>query len=243
MSYVGEIGAIMGSVAGSSSWNGAAGFSAKPDAGGGSPCKGTQSGHCCYTPQGSAAGSTPTYVSAGDIVIKDGSNTIATMSPTTEGGIMNIYITTSQHDSTFQWAGGDTLNFAAAGGTVNAFSGSVVAPALMQNISPALSTTAPTMVSASSDFTVTWMPGGTSGAASSIFVGAMNGNTPDGSIYCNGMDSDGSITVPQALLANIATGDALQIVLTRVMTNIVTTGNVSVIIGVSAETLGAGKLQ
>jgi hypothetical protein len=57
------------------------------------------------------------------------------------------------------------------------------------------------------------------------------------------MDSAGSITVPQALLANMTTGDALQIVLTRLVSSTVTMGNVNVIIGVSAETLGAGQLQ
>jgi len=49
--------------------------------------------------------------------------------------------------------------------------------------------------------------------------------------------------VPKALLANIASGDDLQIVVTRLASNTVTAGNVTVLIGVSAETLGVGKLQ
>ena len=232
----------MGSAGGTTVWNGAAGFSAAPDAGG-AACKGTQSGGCCYTPPSSSgSGSTLTFVSAGDIVIKDGSNSIVTMSPSTQGGVMDVYSTSSQQAPSFQWSGGDTLTFTASGAAVNAFSGSVVAPALMQDISPAFSTTTPTMVSASSDFTVTWTAGNT-GAASGIFVGAMKGMTGDGSISCNSMDSAGSITVPQALLANLTSGDDLTIVLTRLVSKPVTTGNVSVIIGVSAETLGTGKLQ
>jgi len=184
-----------------------------------------------------------TFVSAGNIVINDGSSTIATMSPGTQGGVMNVYAANSQQDSMLKWAGGDTLTFAAAGGSVNAFSGTVVAPGLMQNITPILSTTTATTVPASSDFTVGWTAGTTSGVAASVFVGAMKGMTADGSIYCNGMDSDGSITVPKALLANIASGDDLQIVVTRLASNTVTAGNVTVLIGVSAETLGVGKLQ
>jgi hypothetical protein len=234
----------MGSAGGNTVWNAAAGFSAAVDAGGGATCKGTQSGACCYTPpSGSSTGSTLTFVSAGDIVVKDGSNAIATMSASTQGGVMDVYATNSQQTSTFKWAGGDTLTFTAAGGTVNAFSGTVVAPDLMQNITPILSTMTPTMVPAGSDFTVGWTAGTTSGVASSLFVGALKGMTPDGSIYCNGMDSVGSITVPQALLANITSGDDLQIVVTRLVSNTVKAGNVTVLIGVSAETLGAGKLQ
>ncbi len=234
----------MGSAGGTTIWNGAAGFSAAVDAGGASTCKGTQSGACCYLPAGgSSTGSTLTYVSAGDIVVKDGSSTIATMSASTQNGVMNVYATSNQQDATFKWAGGDTLTITAAGGTVNAFTGTVVAPGLMQNITPILSTTTPTTVSAGSDFTVGWTAGTTSGVASSVFVGAMKGMTPDGSISCNGMDSDGSITVPKALLANLTTGDDLTIVLTRLASSPVTTGNVSVLIAVSAETLGTGKLQ
>jgi hypothetical protein len=156
---------------------------------------------------------------------------------------MNVYGANIQQDSAFKWVGGDTLSFTAAGATVNAFSGSVVAPGLMQNINPALSTMTPTMVPSSADFTVTWAPDGTSSTASSIFVGALKNMAPDGSIYCNGMDSAGSITVPQALLANMSSGDALQIVLTRLMSNTVMMGNANVIIAVSAETLGAGQIQ
>jgi hypothetical protein len=235
----------MGSVGGTSMWTVAAGFSATPDAGGAATCKGTQSGDCCYTPPNGSGSTTNTltYVSAGDIVIKDGSNPIATLSPSTQGGVMDVYATSSQQVATFQWAGGDTLTFTAAGGTVDGFSSTVVTPALMQGISPALSTMTPTTVSASSDFTVTWTPGATSGATSGIFVGALKGMTPDGSISCNGMDSAGSITVPQALLANMTSGDDLQIVLTRLVSSMSTAGNVDVLIGVSAETLGSGKLQ
>jgi hypothetical protein len=233
----------MGSAAGNSIWDGSAGFFATPDAAGASTCSGTQSGDCCYTPPGNSAGSSVTYVSAGDIVVNDGSTAIATISPTTQSGAMNAYVTSSQQDSTFKWAGGDTLSFAATGGTVNAFSGTVVAPGLIQNIDPAFSTMTPTMVPSSSDFTVTWSPDATAGAAASIFVGATKGSTADGSIACNGMDSAGSITVPSTLLANMTSGDTLQIVLTRLVSTTVTTGNVKVAIGVSAETLGSGQLQ
>jgi hypothetical protein len=233
----------MGSAGGSTIWNAAAGFSATPSPGG-ATCNGTKSGDCCYTPpSGSSTGSTLTYVSAGDIVVKDGSNTIATMSAGTQGGVMNVYTTSSQQVATLKWQGGDTLSFTAAGGTVNAFSGTVVAPELMQNITPILSTMTPTMVSASSDFTVGWTAGTTSGVACSVFVGASKGMTPDGSISCNGMDSAGSITVPAALLAKMASGDDLTIVVTRLASSTVTAGNVKVLIGVSAETLGVGKLQ
>jgi hypothetical protein len=41
----------------------------------------------------------------------------------------------------------------------------------------------------------------------------------------------------------MTSGDDLTIVLTRLVSNTVTTGNVNVLIGVSAETLGTGKLQ
>jgi hypothetical protein len=202
-----------------------------------------QSGSCCYAPASTGTANTATYVSAGDIVVRDGSNAIATMSPTMQNGVMNVYVASSQQDQTYQWAGGDTLSFSATGGMVDAFSGTVVAPALMQGINPALSTMTPTMVSSSSDFTITWTPAATSGVASGIFVSALKGSVPDGSISCNGTDSAGSITVPKALLANMSTGDDLQIVLSRLVSTTVTSGNVTVIIGVSAETLGAGQLQ
>lgn len=241
--YSGVIGAIMGSAAGQSSWSGAAAFAATPDAGEASTCQGTQSGSCCYMAPGSSAGNTPTYVSAGDLVVKDGSNTIATMSPGTQNGAINVYGTSSQQGSTFKWAGGDTLSFTAAGGTVDAFSGTVVAPGLMQNIDPALGTTMPTMIPIGSDFTVSWTPGGTSGVGCSIYLSATKSSTPDGSITCTGMDSAGTLTVPQALLAKMTTGDTLQIVLTRITSSLVTTGNANVVIGVAAETLAAGQLQ
>jgi hypothetical protein len=194
-------------------------------------------------PPGSSTTNTLSFVSAGNIVVKDGSTTIATISPSTQGSVMNAYVENSQQSSTFKWAGGDTLSFTASGGTVNAFSGSVVAPPLMQMITPIFDPMTATNVPASSDFTVGWMAGTTQGAMASLFMAAMKGSTPDGSIFCNGMDSAGTITVPQVLLAKMTNGDALQIVLTRLVSTTVSAGNVNVIIGASAETLGAGQLQ
>jgi len=147
-------------------------------------CNGMMVGACCYqTPA-----STPPGISAGTLTVTDGSTTLATlMSPE--------YASSSELDKSVMWAPGDTIKIAGSGGMFDAFSLSVVTPSLLSGVKPALS--AALTVPTSSDLVVTWTPSGQ--ACSKVIFGLSQANENAG-IGCSADDSDGTLSVPSALL-------------------------------------------
>ena len=91
-------------------------------------CPGTQTGACCsYAQPGmdlSNGGVEPITVSAGMIALADGPRTLGSLG--FEG--IGYEPLSSAEVSSLSWTPGDTLAVSAAGGTVAAFSGFVVAP-------------------------------------------------------------------------------------------------------------------
>ena len=109
-------------------------------------CAGTVVGPCCYQDPSSA----PSLISAGTITVANGMATLAELKPPN-------YSANSPADVQFTWAPGDTLSVTANGGTVDAFMGSVTAPALLKGISPSFSLGEVT-ISLKSDWVVSWSP-------------------------------------------------------------------------------------
>jgi hypothetical protein len=179
-------------------------------------CVGTVLGACCYETNPAA---TPTPASAGAITIADGTTTLATLTPP-------AYSASSATDSTLTWTGGTTLDITAAGATVDAFTASIVAPAQVAGLSPAL--TSAITVPKSSDFVVSWTPGKL--ACLKISFGLTQG-TGLPYISCAVDDSAGTLTVPASLLGmfTAASGTA---VLERIDGKHVLSGNAD--IGIAA---------
>jgi hypothetical protein len=152
-------------------------------------CNGMMVGACCYqTPP-----APPPYASAGTLTVSDGTTTLDTlMAPATAGP----YVGSSFETSTIVWAPGDTLKVVGSGGTVDAFTISVVAPALLTGVTPAL--TAALTVPTTADLVVTWTP--SSQACSKVIFGLSQMGTGLPEIGCTADDSDGTLTVPSSLL-------------------------------------------
>jgi hypothetical protein len=151
-------------------------------------CNGMMVGACCYqTPA-----SVPGYTTAGTLTVSDGSTMLATIpAPSTAGP----YISGSELSASVTWAPGDTLKLDGSGGTVDAFTLSVVAPALLTGVSPAL--TAALTVPTSADFVVTWTP--SSQSCAQVLFGLSQG-TGMPEIGCTVDDSAGTLSVPASLL-------------------------------------------
>jgi hypothetical protein len=150
-------------------------------------CTGTMTGACCYRTVESTT--VPTAESAGALTISDGATALTTlMSPD--------YATNSMLTPALTWAPGDTLNVVAKGDTVDAFTATIVAPALLAGLSPAF-TTATLDVSLSKDYVVSWKPGTES--CSEVTFG-LNQGTGLPTIGCVADDSAGTLTVPASLL-------------------------------------------
>ena len=224
-------------------------FIASLDAGGtggdgGIPCAGTQSGSCCYVPPGaladagaSDAGVTLTTASAGAILVKDGTTSIANISP----GTNNIYSITSTNNPSVTWKPGDTLAVSAAGATVEAFSGNITTATELTGVTPALSYTTPATVPIASNLAVSWTAG--NGINVRVLLAAAKGTAADGSITCVVPDSAGTVSVPSALLGKFATGDTGLISLTRTSSNQVSGANATVLMAATTSVGGTAKFQ
>ncbi len=219
-----------------------AAFFATPDGGttGGGGCSGTQSGSCCYVPPSQAdggTGGTATAVSAGGITVKDGSNTVATMSPngTTYTAVTN------PPTSSLTWNAGDGLAVTAAGDTVHAFSGTVNAVALFAGVTPALSYLTPTAIPRSSDFTVTWTAG--TGGVTVLLSALKNVTQNDGVITCTSSTDTGTMTVPHALLGNLSANDTGTITLARTISADASPDNADVTLQSVTSTGGSVTFQ
>jgi hypothetical protein len=151
-------------------------------------CYGTKVGACCYRP---ASGTAPTPAYAGTITVSDGATTLVTLTAPD-------YVASSMATTTLTWAPGDTLKVSAAGGAIDAFTYSEVAPAVITGVTPSFTT--PVAVSTSKDFVVTWTPNGDACTEISFGFG-QEGAAAGDSIGCVADDSVGTITVPKALLS------------------------------------------
>jgi hypothetical protein len=143
-------------------------------------------GACCYQP--SSGGTLPTPESAGTLTIKDGANTLATLTSPN-------YVATSATLPALTWAAGSTLSVATTGGTLDAFTANVRAPAVLAGLSPSFQATI--AVTLSSDFVVSWTP--SNEACSKISFGFSQGAQMP-YVGCVVDDSVGTVTVPKALL-------------------------------------------
>ncbi len=214
--------------------------------GGASTGSASPGGMCSYTPPPppsdgglpvTGTGSTTVAVSAGAITVKDGTATVATLPFVDAGpGAVNTYLATTSTSPGLTWDAGDTLAVAAAGDVVSAFTANINTGADFAGVTPALSYTTPIVIPRNADFTVTWTPG--SGDTVELQLSATNGTADDGSIDCTVPDSDGTITVPSALLGNFTANDKGSALLVRSWANTATGANVTVYL--SAVSPGPG---
>ncbi len=202
--------------------------------GGTSGCNGTQSGSCCYTPPSDAgAPPTPTAVSAGGITIKDGSSTIASLTP---NGTSYTPVS-NPPTAALTWQAGDSIAISSAGDTVHQFSGTVSAVELFANVNPALSQIVPTQIDRTKDFAITW---NAKTGAISVVLSAIKGlSTADGVIVCSSTSDSGTMTIPTALLSNIAATDTGTIAISRTSSSDASPDNATVTL--SSSTSSSGK--
>jgi hypothetical protein len=148
-------------------------------------CSGMMMGACCLE---TTAGAVPMAATAGTITVSDGAKTLGTLTPPG-------YATTSTATSTFTWTPGTALKIASSGGTIDAFSASIVAPGLLAGVTPSFSGNID--VPLKSDLVVSWTA--SPRACSEISFGLSQGaGMPH--IGCVVSDSAGSLAVPAALL-------------------------------------------
>ena len=148
-------------------------------------CTGTQMGPCCYE---TTAPATLMPASAGTITISDGTTTLGTLTSPS-------YVVSNGSVSSFTWTPGTVLKITSSGGTIDAFTATVVAPGLLAGVTPSLG--AALTVSLKSDFVLSWTPG--KQACSEIDFGFSQG-TGMAHLDCSVADSAGTLTVPAALL-------------------------------------------
>jgi hypothetical protein len=128
---------------------------------------------------------------AGTITISAGGTTLGTL---TGPG----YAATNAMMTALTWTPGTMLKVSGSGGTVDAFSATVVAPALLTGVSPSFS--APLTVPLKSDLVVSWTSA--KEACSEISFGLSQGaGMPH--IGCVVPDSDGTLTVSASLLGKL----------------------------------------
>jgi hypothetical protein len=157
----------------------------------------TQFGDCLLLDGCSTSGGTGTYTpeSAGTITITGAATSPITLTPNGS----NAYAPFAVMSSTL-WSGGETLAISAAGGTVPAFSTSIVAPAAFSLTAPTVTAGALT-ISLSSDSVITWTGGG--GTVHLILELSPN-KIPR--LDCTFPASTGSGTISKAALAGVISG-------------------------------------
>jgi hypothetical protein len=192
-----------------------------------SGCSGTQVGSCCFVPHGGPSCPFPDEASAGNIAISKGGAQIAQLT------VANNYDADTSTTSTLTWQPGDTLSVSAAGspGQVAAFSGSVVVPAPLTGIAPAISGTV--TIPKANDFVVSWTPG-TGTATVQLFLE----DIPLNGIGCTAPVTAGSITVPASLLNML--GGSGSIIVTNFSQTAATASNAAVSLRVDATIAIAG---
>jgi hypothetical protein len=180
-----------------------------------SGCPGTQVGSCCFVPAGGPSCPFPDESNAGTITIARNGTQIAQLT------FDKSYDADTSSTPGLTWQPGDTLSVTAAGsaGGVGAFSGSVVAPAPLSGITPALSGTV--AIQKAQDFVIHWTPGsGTATAQLFLSDVRLNG------ISCTVPVTAGSITVASSLLSLL--GGSGSIILSPLNATSVTGANAAV---------------
>jgi hypothetical protein len=148
-------------------------------------CSGTMMGACCFE---STAASSPVAATVGTITVSDGTSTLGTLTPPG-------YAATSAMTASFTWTPATPLKIAASGGTIDAFTASIVAPGLLTGLTPSFS--ANIDVPLKSDLVVSWMAS-TRACSEIAFDLSQGAGMPH--IGCVMADSAGTLTVPAALL-------------------------------------------
>jgi hypothetical protein len=238
--YTGYVIFGLSALAGTSEYDGQAGFYATVS--GGSCPGGTVQGSCCYESAAAEAAYakmvTADDVSAGAITLQDGARSLGSLPFTAGKGYTPINSLTT---AAVTWAPGDSLGVSAAGDAsgVASFSGTVVAPAPLAGVTPALASGL--TLARSSDFNLTWTAN--SGGTVLLSIIASAGATSDGLIRCTATGSSGSLTVPTALLTNLKTGDMATLELS-VSNNVpLSVANATVELTAEAYSLGSATLQ
>jgi hypothetical protein len=203
-------------------------FQATPT--GAAGCSGTVAGACCFLP--SSAPKAASYVSAGQISITNAGASLASL--TWNGTNYQSALPPTP------WHAGDIFSIVASGGSVSGFSGSVTAPPSITGVSPAFS--GAVVVSAGTDFVVSWTPMGAAGAEMGLTMSFVNGTSPDGSIGCTVEDSAGSITVPQAILEGRKLHDQVTLTLERAILVSASSANAQVTLYGSTSLESTGQL-
>jgi hypothetical protein len=208
------------------------------------PTTGMSSGSCCYIPPAAASdagttdgGATAMAQSAGTILIKDGTANVAALNPLPNGG--GYGVTSGANNPSVKWTPGDMLSISAAGGTVQAFSGSLTTVDDFAGVTPTLSTTA-TTISLGGDLAVSWTAG--NGTTVAVTLIAFKGKAGDGLITCQVSDT-GSTSVPGALLAKFTTGDTGAMSINRTNVTKITGPNASVELVGTTTSSGVVKYQ
>lgn len=162
-----------------------------------SSCPGTQSGSCCYIPAGTKS-TTPTPVSAGTLTLTDKGASIGqlTFDASSATGYAPISSLTT---SGLSWSPGDTVSVSATGATVEAFSGSAIAPPNIAGLNPMPSETSPFTVTDASGLTVTWTAGS---GDSSLFLALDDASI--NVITCEVPITAGTLSVPSSLLTHLS---------------------------------------
>ena len=204
------------------------------------PSTGTPSGSCCYLPPATTSdggvvsdgGTTETAASAGTITIKDGTANIAALSPLPNGGGYGITGNGTNNPSV-TWKPGDALSIAAAGSTVDAFTGSLTTVDDFAGVTPALSTTA-TTVPRSTNLAISWTAANGTNITAVLAV-------KSGTITCQVSDSAGAISMPSALLGMLTTAQEGVLTLSRSASTTVTGPNATVTLIGTTSTAGLIK--
>ncbi|HEU4405660.1 MAG TPA: hypothetical protein VFS43_10250 [Polyangiaceae bacterium] len=147
-------------------------------------------------------------VSAGTVTLVGGDKPI-TLQPEEGTGYYPFY----SDIATGLWNGGETLTFAASGGLVPAFQGTLVAPSQVFVTAPAVPAGAPPTftIDRASDLPVAWVGGG-SGDVQALLSAGPPGETTQ--VICDFASGSGAGVVPPALLALLPPGDGSFVVST-----------------------------
>jgi hypothetical protein len=197
---------------------------------------GTMVGECCYLSAAAAldagAGIPPDDISAGVVTLQDGTTTLAVL-PFDAG--VGYTSASSVLDSSFTWAAGDTLGVTASGDSsgVTGFTGTVVAPARLGNVNPAISSLSTIM--RASDFVLTWTATGTSTVVFNILAANTTTFMSDGLIRCSTSSGTGTLTVSSTLLGNFQSGDGASVLLSVGNDTVISATDATV--GLTAETI------
>jgi hypothetical protein len=172
------------------------------------PCAGNAKvGGCCFIPPitpSSGGGAPSTPPSAGTLSITDGTVNLGVLAPTVSTGTYADI--ESKTAPSLKWNPGDTLNFSAGGATggIAPFSGSVVAVALLESVTPDPNKS---RTFGGADFTITWKPDAS--PDETIYATFNDPTTPNGPrIHCDVPDSAGTLTVPGDMLGRFPSGDS-----------------------------------